>query len=82
MELPVLMVLGSIVGAVLLGVLLLHVLLAIVLLPLKLGFALLKGIAAAVFVVPVFALATAVLIGLVAALLGAGFVVLVLHAIF
>ena len=76
------MVVGLLVGSVLLGALLLHLLLAVILFPLKLGFALLKGVFAAVFFVPAFVIGTAAFIGVVALGLSLGFVALLLHVLF
>lgn len=81
-EFSVIMLVGLLVGSILLGAFLLHVVLALILFPLKLGLALLKGVFAAVFFVPAFAIGTAVLIGLIAVVLSAGFVAMLLHVIF
>ncbi len=73
---------GLLVGSILLGAFVLHAVLAIVLLPLKLGFALLKGVFAAVLVVPAIAVGVAVLIGFVAVGLSVGFAAMLLHLLF
>lgn len=82
MEFSVLMAVGLLVGSILLGLFLLHLVLALILLPLKLGFLLLKGALAAVFLVPVFAIGTAVLLGLLAVGLSVGFAATLLHFLF
>lgn len=80
-EFSVIMLVGLLVGSILLGLFLLHVFLALILLPLKLGFALVKGVFAALFFVPAVAVGTAVLLGLVAVGLTVGFVATLLHVL-
>jgi hypothetical protein len=70
------------VGSILLGAFLLQLIVALIFLPLKLGFMLLKGVVAAVCVVPVMAVGTAVLVGLLAVGLSLGFVAFLLHLLF
>lgn len=67
------------VGSILLGAMLLQLIVALIFLPLKLGFVLLKGVLAAVFVVPAMAVGTAALVGLLAVGLSLGFVAFLLH---
>ena len=81
-EFSVIILIGLLVGSILLGAVLLNALLAIVLLPLKLGFALLKGVFAAVLFIPAIAVGAAVLIGFLAVGLSIGFVAMLLHLLF
>ncbi len=73
---------GLLVGSILLGSLLLHAVFALVLVPFKLALALAKGLFAAVFFVPVIAVAAAVLLGLVAVGVSVGFAAMILHLLF
>ena len=81
-EVSVIILVGLLVGSILLGAFLLHLLLALILLPLKLVFALAKGVFAAVCVVPAVAVGTALLVGLLAVGLSVGFVGFLLHLLF
>jgi hypothetical protein len=82
LELSVIMVVGLLIGLVLLGALVVHLVLALVLFPLKFAFALLKGVAGAVMLVPVFAVGTAVFIGLAAVMLSLAVSAMLLHILF
>lgn len=69
-------------GSILLGAFLLQLVFALIFLPLKLGFALLKGVVATVCVIPALAVGAAALVGLLAVGLSLGFVAFLLHLLF